>query len=460
MMKMKRIKSVVMLFTLAGMTVACQDFLDIKPDKSLAVPSTLQDLQSLLDNHGNFLTVSNAGEISSDDFYITDEDYTSLSSDWHRRIYAWEKDFLFENRSRDWSLMFANPIYYCNSVLEHLENIERNVQNEELYDHIKGSAKLIRARTLFHAALIWTPVYDERTAGSTLGLPLRTGTDFNEPSVRANLEETYGLILNDLLESAALLPENPLHVVRPSKPAAYGLLARIYLFNGDYEKALSYADSCLAISDALIDYNELDVNLANPIPQYNREVIHDYGMVADQILSIPRARIKPEIVDSYDEWDLRKEVFFVPNEDGSVGFRARYTGETVTLFAGIATDEIYLIRAECNARLGNLTDALADVNRLLSTRFESRDGISRYTPITPGEQEDILQLILEERRKELLFRGLRWYDLKRLNRDGANIEMTRRINDQLRTFSPNDLRYSLPLPEDIIALSGMTQNPR
>lgn len=457
---MKPIKFIVMLAAVAGITVSCQDFLDVKPDKRLAVPSTLADLQSLMDNHGTFLTVSNAGEISSDDFYITDEDYASLSSDWHRRTYAWEEDFLFEDRSRDWSLMFANPIYYCNAVLEHLENIERTAQNWELHDRIKGSAKLIRARTLFHAALVWTPVYDAHTAGSTLGLPLRTSADFNEPSVRANLEEMYALILNDLLESAALLPEIPLHVVRPSKPAAYGLLARIYLFTGDYEKAFAYADSCLAISDALIDYNELDINLANPIPQYNREVIHDYAMVADQILSISRARIKPEIVESYDEWDLRKEVFFVPNQDGSMGFRARYTGETVTLFAGIATDEIYLIRAECNARLGKLTDALDDVNHLLSTRFESRDGISRYTPISSGEQEDILQLILEERRKELLFRGLRWYDLKRLNRDGAQIEIVRRVNDEQRTLPPNDLRYALPLPEDIIALSGMTQNPR
>ena len=457
---MNRIKSITIFFILAGIITACQKFLEVKPDKSLTVPSNLQDLQSIMDNHSNFITVSNAGEISADDYYITDEDYASLSSDWHRRIYAWEKDYLFSDRSWDWALMYANPIYYCNTVLEKIKDIERTMQNKELYDNVKGSARFIRARTLFHATLIWTEVYDECTAGSTLGLPLRTSIDFNERSVRANLNETFGLILDDLHESVALLPEVSTHVVRPSKPAAYGLLARIYLFMGEYRKALDYADSCLAIKNTLMDYNDLDVSLANPIPQYNDEVIHHYAMAADQILSVPRARIKSEIVDSYDGFDLRKEVFFVPNEDGSMGFRARYTGEAVTLFSGIATDEIYLIRAECNARLGNLNDALADINRLMLKRFQSMNGVSRYKPVALAEQNAILQFVLKERRKELLFRGLRWYDLKRLNRDGAGIEMTRRVGDQWRVFLPNDLRYALPLPEDIIALSGMEQNPR
>ncbi|WP_257667474.1 RagB/SusD family nutrient uptake outer membrane protein [Parapedobacter tibetensis] len=439
---MKRIKSIFTVVAMAGVACACQGFLDVKPDKSLTVPSGLDDLLSLLDNQGVYLTVSNAGEISSDDFHVTDEDLASLSSDWHRRIYAWESDFLFENRSRDWNVMFATPIYYCNSMLEHLENIERNTQNQALFDNIKGSAKLIRARTLFHASLIWTLAYDERTAGSTLGLPLRKSTDFNELSVRASLKETYDFILADLQESVALLPETPLHVVRPSKPAAYGLLARIHLYMGDYEKAFSYADSCLRIKDTLMDYNELDTDLANPIPQYNPEVILDYAMVAEQVLSISRARIKPEIINSYESGDLRQRIFFTLGQDGIMGFRGSYSGMTVTLFAGIATDEIYLIRAECSARMGNVQDALADLNRLLSKRYENREGTSLHMPITSGQWEEVLQVVMEERRKELIFRGLRWYDLKRLNRDGANIEMVRLIDGQQRTFPPSDLRYS------------------
>lgn len=57
-------------------------------------------------------------------------------------------------------------------------------------------------------------------------------------------------------------------------------------------------------------------------------------------------------------------------------------------------------------------------------------------------------------------RGLRWMDLKRLNKDSANIILTRQVNGQTYTLQPNDLRYALPLPEDIIQITGMQQNPR
>ena len=71
-----------------------------------------------------------------------------------------------------------------------------------------------------------------------------------------------------------------------------------------------------------------------------------------------------------------------------------------------------------------------------------------------------MALILLERRKELLMRGLRWMDLKRLNMEGAAITLTRTVNGQVYTLPPNDLRYALPIPEDVIAISGMQQNPR
>jgi hypothetical protein len=73
---------------------------------------------------------------------------------------------------------------------------------------------------------------------------------------------------------------------------------------------------------------------------------------------------------------------------------------------------------------------------------------------------EALNIILIERRKELLMRGLRWMDIKRLNKEDAGIVMKRTINGQTYTLLPNDLRYSFPIPEDVISLSGMQQNPR
>ncbi|WP_143754113.1 hypothetical protein [Chryseobacterium sp. 52] len=59
-----------------------------------------------------------------------------------------------------------------------------------------------------------------------------------------------------------------------------------------------------------------------------------------------------------------------------------------------------------------------------------------------------------------MIRGLRWSDLKRYNSDGANITLTRTVNGQTNTLPPNYLRYAVAIPEDIITLTGMSQNPR
>ncbi len=57
-------------------------------------------------------------------------------------------------------------------------------------------------------------------------------------------------------------------------------------------------------------------------------------------------------------------------------------------------------------------------------------------------------------------RGLRWADLKRLNRDGANITLTRTVNGQVFTLPPNDLRYAIAIPENVIEIGSIQQNPR
>lgn len=82
-----------------------------------------------------------------------------------------------------------------------------------------------------------------------------------------------------------------------------------------------------------------------------------------------------------------------------------------------------------------------------------------FIPFSANSRKEAIELILNERRKELIFRNLRWMDLKRLNKEGANITVTRILDNVKHTLIPNDNRYALPLPPDVINLSGMQQNP-
>ncbi|TYR37440.1 RagB/SusD family nutrient uptake outer membrane protein [Sphingobacterium phlebotomi] len=433
----------------------CEKFLDEKPDRSLAIPSTLKDLQALLDYHAAFTNDSNAGEISSDDFYVTQADWASLSSEAHRRAYTWEGTHLFETGSIDWSI-FSTAVYHSNSVLEGLQNIERDETNASEYDHIMGQALLFRAKNILGATFIWCLAYDEATASTDLGLPLRQNTDFNEISVRSSLQETYDQVIADLKKSIQLLPTTPISYIRASRPAAYACLSRAYLSMRRYEEAGRYADSCLQIFNDLIDYNTLTNSTATyPFVELNKEVILQSLASPGQILNLTRGRIVDELYESYAENDLRKTLFFTTNTDNSHGFKGRYSG-SVDLFLGLATDEMYLTRAECFAREEKIDEALADLNTLLITRWET----GTFSPLSASNATNALNIILEERRKQLVFRGLRWMDLKRLNKEEANITLKRTMNGKEQILYPNDLRYALPIPEDIIELTGMPQNFR
>jgi hypothetical protein len=114
------------------------------------------------------------------------------------------------------------------------------------------------------------------------------------------------------------------------------------------------------------------------------------------------------------------------------------------------------MRAESFARVGDKDAALLNLNTLLEKRWKS----GTFTPVSAASDEEALAIILAERRKELVMRGLRFMDLKRLNKEGANITLTRVVEGQVYTLPPNDLRYALAIPEQVIEVSGLTQNPR
>ena len=50
-------------------------------------------------------------------------------------------------------------------------------------------------------------------------------------------------------------------------------------------------------------------------------------------------------------------------------------------------------------------------------------------------------------------------DVKRLNKEGAGISLTRTVNGKSYSLSPNSSGFVLPIPELVIEASGMPQNP-
>ena len=447
-----------------GLLSACSksSFLDKKPNTDFIIPTTLPDFQALLDNDAVMGKTSALGELSADNLYLRDTFWQGLDAKEHN-AYIWAPGDIFDGQGQqeDWDIPYEQ-VFYANVVLDGLDQVKADSTNVQDWNAIKGAALFMRAFAFYNLAQLFAPVYDNLSAATDLGIPLRLSSDVHAISTRATVRQTYKQILDDLRMADNLLPAAlPLtNRNRPSKPAAFALQARVHLSMRSYDSAGIYANKSLQLYSTLINYDTVSISNL-PFAATNSETLYQSGFLtsAEQIIVAvfyPRCVVDSTLYASYDFADLRKQIFYRVNGSGYPNIRGSYNGSLYP-FSGLATDEVYLMRAECRARGGDITGALSDLNTLLQKRWKST---VPFIPITAGSAAEALNTILVERRKELAFRGLRWTDLRRLNKENANIKLTRLLFGQTYSLSPNSLLYVLPIPPDVIALSGIQQNPR
>ncbi|CAL1519149.1 RagB/SusD family nutrient uptake outer membrane protein [Chitinophaga sp. MM2321] len=434
---------------------SCSKYLDKKSDNSLAIPKTLQDFQSLLDYavRMNF-SEPILGEIAADNYYLLANDFQSLNVS-YRDNYIWKN-------VAEWDANWVSPytaISTSNLVLDNLEKVKNG--DKLLFNSIKGSALFFRGHLHFNVVQDYAKAYDNSTASEDIGIVLKLTADINDPSKRVSLKECYLQIIEDLKNAASLLPFTTSISTRPTKAAAFAELARVYLCMSDFVQSGLYADSCLQIRDELIDYNTLDGSTKYPIASFNEETIFFATSLGAPPLKPPTCIVDSTLYQSYSNNDLRKHLFFGDNGNNTYSFRGNYAGTTnggsSVCFTGIATDEIYLIRAECYARNNDTKRALIDINTLLRKRWLQ----NTFIDFDLDDSEKVLMVILNERRKELIFRNRRWSDLKRLNKVSKfAITLERKFENDTYSLPPNDLRYELLIPNSVISISGIEQNKR
>ncbi|MBE9603010.1 RagB/SusD family nutrient uptake outer membrane protein [Pedobacter sp. MC2016-24] len=433
-----------------------KEWLDAKPDKSLLIPKSIEEYQALLDNFTvfNSTQVSSLAEIGSGDFFLSTASFQSLFSVQEKSAYIWAPTatFYVGELSGDWAAGYKR-ILNANLILYGVAQIKPSAAQEQSWREVKGSALFFRAFNFFNLAQEYCVAYVPASASTDLGLCLRLDYDVNIASKRSNLQETYDRILSDLEEAGQLMNANAQFKSRPSKEAVYALMARVYLAMENYERAGYYADLALQIQAGLIDYSKLTAGVSYPISKVNAEVIFQ-GVFSYGIFTASKLTVVPELFNAYDPKDLRRSIFFTSNANGMT-FKGNYSGDK-NQFCGLATDEMYLIRAESAARSGHVSAALADLNYLLKNRW-----MGNYVPINISDPVLVLEYILKERRKELLFRGLRWQDLRRLNRDSRFAKTLSRVLDgNTYVLYPNDSRYVFPLDEEELRMTGIQQNIR
>jgi starch-binding outer membrane protein, SusD/RagB family len=461
-------KRFLLLLMLLRVLPAChKGFLDAKPSTDLEVPTTLSDFQALLDNTTVFGLVPTLGEASADNYFFSYPYWQTLDTR-QKNAYIWAID-IFEGQGgqQDWNAPYQQA-FYANVVLDGLGS-RPSQDSVAQWNALEGSALFLRAFAFYNIAQLFAPIYADSLVNSPFGIPLRLHADINPISTRSTIGQTYQQIILDLDSAELFLQAGPPNAFRnrPIRLAAQALLARVYLSMRKYTQARAYADSALQAYSTLIDYNTLDTTQGAPIGMLNTETLYQASFLGAasttppyQLALVggpfhPSTRIDTGLIQSYDSNDLRRAIYYNYKLPDSSYLKGSYTGNFIP-FGGLATDELYLIRAECAARARDAGSAMIDVNALLSKRWRS----GTFPGYTVGSWQEALDTVLLERRKELAFRGLRWTDLRRLNAEGANDTLIRNLNGTLYTLTPNSDLYMLPIPPDVISLSAIVQNVR
>lgn len=123
------------------------------------------------------------------------------------------------------------------------------------------------------------------------------------------------------------------------------------------------------------------------------------------------------------------------------------------------TTEVYLMLAECYARDNKFADAVDILNRLRAKRILAGGTVNLAVPTT---RKETMELVINERRKELLLGFNRFFDLKRLNNEPEYAKTITRVfplvnksvPQKTYTLQPNSRLYIIPFP-----LNAMRMNP-
>ena len=441
---------------------SCKKYVEIKPQGQIT-PTTVNDYQLLLNNSTVFNLSYGTNDFPTDDIALIDTGLiSSIQPVSLLNIYEW-KDLFYQSNEDDpdWNALYQQ-IYTANVVIQGLPSATSGTT--ALIPKLIAEAKAHRAYAYLCLVNQYAQVYNASNADKTPGIPLLLVPTYTQSLQRASEATIYSQVLNDLNASIAALPDLPTTKTDPSKAAAYAMLARTYLYMGDYANALKNADLALALQSTLLSLNSALNGVPAgffypafylPLSQDNPEVIL---MKAADNQDAP-LNLSDELLNLLGPKDLRTYFFTYNGPDlgyypgtyfAYSPYEARNEGPTVP--------EMMLIKAECLARTQQGQQGLTVVNMLRQNRFKPAD----YTALTASTDHQALLLILQERRRELFAKGFRLFDLKRYNTDAALAKtITHPLNGIRLTLAPGGNRYVYPIATKIISANPeIIQNPR
>lgn len=333
-----------------------------------------------------------------------------------------------------------NAINICNNVLSAL-----NVVNEEDRNRVEGEAKFIRGALYFELVRCFGQQYKTGDPNLQPGVPIvltpSASSEDNASVSRNTVGEVYAQAIQDLTDAKNLLPEK--NSVYATTYAASAILSRVFLQQENYEGARDEADRIIASGKYKLvgvyenifaqDDNTTETIFAMQVSTQDGTNAQNtyfstalYGGRGD-------IQIEQDFYDTYETGDVRRDLYYKVGGKWRTGkFNNEFGNVTIARLA-----EMYLVRAECNVRLGTAFGA-APVDDYNLTR--DRAGLPPAGSVT-------LDDILAERHFELAHEGFRVFDVKRLH-------------GIIGTMPYDDVKMVYPIPQRELDVNpNLEQNP-
>lgn len=323
-----------------------------------------------------------------------------------------------------------NYIYQANAILAAVQN--NTALSPAVVQQLTGESMFVRAFWLFYLTNLYGDV------------PLVTSTDYtkNATIARTPRAQVYQQIVSDLKNAQQLLNANYVDIsdttvtterTRPTKWAAMALLARVYLYTGDYLDAITQATAvinnsslyklCPSVSTVfLANSTEAIWQLATPAPaSYNTFDGLYFILIAAPGNSNSCCTISNKLLSAFENGDSRRLnwidsfkttttpslIYYYPYKY-KIGASAPVTGSSANEYTMVLRlAEQYLIRAEAYAEQNNIGASIGDLN-MIRVRAKLQDYAGS------SDKDSVLKAILHERQVELFAEwGHRWFDLIR-----------------------------------------------
>lgn len=394
-------------------------------------------------------------------------------------------DWLYQPNTGQVSTLYSAPygvIANANIVLRDIDKFT-TADNRRLANRIKGQAYAIRAIAHFDLMRYFSATYDRN---STTVLALNYSTQFivspNVKPVRMSNKQYYDSLFSDLSKAETLLADvdKPINaatgLTRPfiDLPVVNAILARIYLYAGMWPEAITAATKVI---DARPLVNLDQTAFSGMYNQTNRgEIIWNVQFESGEsgptfiayFATNGRSYFRPalEIATAagtsglIQNNDIRYTAFFTAasGELALTKFKGKNALSDGNMnFPVFRTGEMLLIRAEARAKNSQEGLALQDLNTLRAAR------ITGYTPVSGVTGNLLLEAIANERRRELVGEGHRFFDLKRTTRlivRGSTCSNTAVSPTGDCRLEPADREWTLPIPESVRnANANAAQNP-